>query len=66
MKKKLSDQLSEKVILNSLLKKLNFNKKGTFNFENDAAYLSLAKNYKAIVTTDSITENIDFFFNDSP
>jgi thiamine-monophosphate kinase len=66
MKKKLSDQLSEKVIINSLLKKLNFNKKGTFNFENDAAYLSTAKNYKTIVTTDSITENIDFFYNDPP
>lgn len=66
MKKKLSDQLSEKVIINSLLKKLNFNKKGTFNFENDAAYLSLDKNYKTIVTTDSITENIDFFYNDPP
>jgi thiamine-monophosphate kinase len=66
MKKKLSDQLSEKIIINSLLKKLNFNKKGTFNFENDAAYLSLDKNYKTIVTTDSITENIDFFYNDPP
>jgi len=66
MKKKLSDQLSEKVIINSLLKKLNFNKKGTFNFKNDAAYLSTAKNYKTIVTTDSITENIDFFYNDPP
>ena len=66
MKKKLSDQLSEKVIINSLLKKLNFNKKGTFNFENDAGYLSLAKHYKTIVTTDIITENIDFFKNDPP
>jgi len=66
MKKKLSDQLSEKVIINSLLKKLNFNKKGTFNFENDAAYLSAPKNYKTIVTTDTITENIDFFYNDPP
>ena len=66
MKKKLSDQLSEKVIINSLLKKLNFNKKGTFNFENDAAYISTPKNYKTIVTTDTITENIDFFYNDPP
>jgi len=66
MKKKLSDQLSEKIIIKKLLKKLNFNKKGTFNFENDAAYISLAKNYKTIVTTDSITENIDFFNNDPP
>ena len=66
MKKKSSDQLSEKVIINSLLKKLNFNKIGTFNFENDAAYLSTSKNYKTIITTDSITENIDFFSNDPP
>ena len=66
MKKKLSDQLSEKFIINSLLKKLNFNKQGTFNFKNDAAYLSTAKNYKTIITTDSITENIDFFYNDPP
>jgi thiamine-monophosphate kinase len=66
MKKKLSDQLSEKFIINSLLKKLNFNKQGTFNFQNDAAYLSTAKNYKTIITTDSITENIDFFYNDPP
>ena len=66
MKKKLSDQLSEKVIMNTLLKKLNFNKKGTFNFENDAAYLSISKNFKTIVTTDSITENIDFFYDDPP
>ena len=52
MKKKLSDQLSEKIIINSLLKKLNFNKKGTFNFENDAAYFSAAKNYKTIINGD--------------
>ncbi|MDC0141146.1 thiamine-phosphate kinase, partial [Pelagibacteraceae bacterium] len=37
-----------------------------FNFENDAAYLSTLKNYKTIVTTDTITENIDFFYNDPP
>ena len=66
MKKKLSDQLSENVIINSLLKKLNFNKQGTFNFENDAAYLNTLNNYKTIVTTDIITENIDFFYNDPP
>ena len=60
------DQLSEKFIINSLLKKLNLNKQGTFNFKNDAAYLNTAKNYKTIITTDSITENIDFFYNDPP
>ena len=62
MKKK----ISEKIIVNDFLKKLNFNKLGTFNFENDAAYLNIAKNYKTIVTTDTITENIDFFKNDPP
>jgi thiamine-monophosphate kinase len=66
MKKKLSDLLSEKFIINSLLKKLNFNKLGTFNFKNDAAYLNTTKNYKTIITTDTITENIDFFYNDPP
>ena len=66
MKKKLSDRLSEKIIINSFFKKLNFNKKGTFNFENDAAYFNTVKHYKTIVTTDSITENIDFFYNDPP
>ena len=49
MKKKLPDHLSEKIIINSFLKKLNFNKKGTFNFKNDAAYLGTTKNYKTIV-----------------
>ena len=62
----MSDQISEKIIINSFLKKLNFNKRGTFNFENDAAYFSTPKNYKTIVTTDTITENIDFFNNDPP
>mgnify|MGYP001218365641 FL=1 len=66
MKKILSDNLSEKKIINSLLKKLNFDKKGTFIFENDAAYFSTSKNYKTIVTTDTIIENIDFFYNDPP
>ncbi len=66
MKTKLSEQISEKLIINTLLKKLNFNKLGTFNFENDAGYLNISKNYKTIVTTDTLTENIDFFRNDPP
>ena len=38
-----------------------------FDFENDGAYLNLKnKNYKLTVTTDNISENIDFFFNDDP
>ncbi len=62
MKKK----ISEKIIINKFLKKLNFNKSGTYNFENDAGYLNISKNYKTIVTTDTITENVDFFKNDPP
>ena len=59
--------LTEKIIINDYLKKLNFNQKGTFNFENDAAYLNITnKKYKLTVTTDTIAENIDFFKNDDP
>ena len=32
-----NSKLSEKIIIDKFLKKLNLNKKGTFNFENDAA-----------------------------
>jgi len=63
----IKNNLSEKLIINKYFKKLNFKKKGTFNFENDAAYLDLKnKNYKLTVTTDNISENIDFFTNDDP
>ena len=61
------NSLSENLIISKFLKKLNFNKKGTFNFENDAAYLDLKNNnYKLTVTTDNISENIDFFSTDDP
>ena len=67
MKKKLSKQiLSEKIIIDKFFKKLNFNRPGTFNFGNDAAYLNISKNYKTIVTTDTIVERVDFFSNDPP
>ncbi len=59
-------KLSEKKIINNFLKKLNFKKTGTFNFENDAAYLNISKNNKIVVTTDTIIENIDFFPKDPP
>ena len=63
----IKNNLFEKLIINKYLKKLNFQNKGTFNFENDGAYLDLKKkNYKLTVTTDSISENIDFFSNDNP
>ena len=59
-------QLSEKFIIKNYFKKLNLNKSGTFNFENDAAYLNTSANNKTIVTTDTIVENIDFFPLDPP
>ena len=65
--KSTKNSLSEKLIINRYLKKLNFKNKGTFNFENDGAYLDLiSKNYKLTVTTDNISEDIDFFSNDDP
>ena len=61
------NNLSEKLIINKYFKKLNLKKKGTFNFENDGAYLELKnKNYKLTVTTDNISEDIDFFTDDDP
>ena len=67
MKKKLSNKiLSEKKIINNFFKRLNFNKTGTFNFENDAGYLNISEKYKTVVTTDTIVENIDFFSKDPP
>ncbi len=65
--KLIKNNLSEKLIINKYFKKLNLKKKGTFNFENDGAYLELKnKNYKLTVTTDSISEDIDFFNHDDP
>ena len=62
-----NNKLSEKLIINNYLKKLNFKNKGTFDFKNDGAYLELKnRNYKLTVTTDSISEDIDFFLNDDP
>ena len=65
--KLIKNNLSEKLIINKYLKKLNFKNKGTFDFENDGAYLDLkSNNYKLTVTTDNISEDIDFFSNDDP
>ena len=63
----LRSNLSEKLIINKYFNKLNFKKKGTFDFKNDGAYFCINnKNYKLTVTTDNISENIDFFSNDDP
>ena len=67
MKKKLlSKKITENKIIYQYLNKLNFNKKGTYDFKNDAAYIDLNQNKKIVVTTDSISENIDFFKDDDP
>ena len=67
MKKKLKyNNYSEDLVIDKYLSKLNFNKIGTYNFKNDAAYLKLNKNKKIVVTTDSISENLDFFKNADP
>jgi thiamine-monophosphate kinase len=56
--------LSENFIINHYLKKLNFKKKESYNFENDGAYLNVSKNEKIVTSTDTIVEGIDFFTND--
>ena len=67
MKKKFYKNIfSEKNIIDKFFNKLNFDKPGTFNFKNDAGFLNISKNYKTVVTTDTIVENIDFFSNDPP
>ena len=64
--KSYNSQLSEKFIINKFLKKLNLDTAGTFNFENDAAYLNSSKKNKIVVTTDTIVENIDLPVLDIP
>ncbi len=56
--------LSESFIINNYLKKLNFEKKESFNFENDGAYLNISENKKIVVSNDTIVEGLDFFTND--
>ena len=58
--------ISEKNIIYKYLKKLNFQKLETFNFENDAAFIKLPKNKKLVITNDTILESVDFFKNDKP
>jgi thiamine-monophosphate kinase len=57
--------ITESEIIEKYLKKLNFDKRESFGFKNDSAYLNSFKNKKTIVTNDSIIENVDFFKNDS-
>ena len=55
--------LTENFIINNYLKKLNFKKKESFNFENDGAYLNVSKNEKIVTSNDTIVEGVDFFTN---
>ena len=52
--------ISENEIIFKHLKKLNFNKRETFNFKNDGAFLISKKNQDIVVTNDSIIEDVDF------
>ena len=45
-KNSLKQTLSESLIIEKYLKKLNLKKKESFNFENDGAYLNIARNEK--------------------
>ena len=61
-KNKKKQTLSENFIIEKYLKKLNFKKKESFNFENDGAYLNVARDKKIVVSNDTIIEGVDFFF----
>ena len=58
--------ISESHIINKYLKKLNFNKKESFNFSNDGGFLKSKINKDIVVTNDGIVEGVDFYKNDSP
>jgi len=55
---------TESFIIKKYLKKLNFKKIESLNFDNDAGFLKSKKNKNIIVTNDTILENVDFFKND--
>ena len=42
-------KIDENIIINDFLKKLNFSKKETFNFENDAAILKAPTNKEIVI-----------------
>ena len=58
--------LSEHDIIYKHLLKLNFNKKETFDFNNDGAILKQKHNKDLVVTNDAIIESVDFFPHDPP
>ena len=64
--KKNKKNINEKLIIDKYLKKLNFNKSSTFNFENDGAVIKVPKNKEIVVSHDTLVEKVHFFKNDSP
>ena len=65
MKNKNQQTLSENFIINNYLKKLNFKKKESFNFENDGAYLNISQMKKLLSAMILIVEGVDFFTNET-
>ena len=63
---KKSNIFSEDFIINNFLKKLHFNKKEAYDFNNDAGFINFNTKKQLIVTNDTIIESIDFFKNDPP
>ena len=66
IKKHNTKYLFENDIIHRYLKKLNFQKKETFNFKNDGAFLKKKNNKEIVVTNDTIVESVDFFKFDDP
>ena len=59
-------KLDEYIIINKYLKKLHFNKKFVFNFQNDGAILSIPKGKELVISQDTLVEKTHFFSKDSP
>ena len=59
-------KLTEKLIINKLLKKLNFKKTSTYNFQNDGSKIKYPSKKELIVSQDTLVENVHFFKNDTP
>lgn len=66
MIKNYKKKFSEHDIIYKYFKKLNFNKKETFDYKNDGAILKQKLTKDLVVTNDTILESIDFFKEDSP
>ncbi len=60
-------KLTENIIINKFLKKLNFNNYSTYNFQNDGSKIKYPSNKKElIVSQDTLVEGVHFFKNNKP